>query len=181
MAKNNKNTAVKTTSTAAVKIEAPALPAITEKLTREQWRLLTPEQKAARKLARAKDRPNARARLTRTTGKLARRAARMSSIFEGEIGKAFAAVGAQLQALVEDIHDLPETWTPNKVGGASTPRLAPGDIVRIHEKRRAAFEGLLEADELDGLRVVKIVGKRLVCKTESGVKLTLAANVVVKN
>jgi hypothetical protein len=180
MAKNNKNTAVKTTSTAAVKIEAPALPAITEKLTREQWRLLTPEQKAARKLARAKDRPSARARLTRTTQKLARRAARMSSIFEGEIGRAFATIGAQLQVLVEDIHDLPETWTPNKVG-VSTPRLAPGDIVRIHEKRRASFEGLLEADELDGLRVEKIVGKRLILRAESGLKLTLAANVVVKN
>lgn len=184
MAKKN-NTAAKTnTTTTSAKIAAPpAPPAVTtEKLTREQWRALSPEEKAARKLARAATRPSPKGRLTRTTSKLSRRAGRLSSIFGGDIGKNFAQIAGMLAALSEEIAELPADWKPagSTSGAASTPRFAVGDIVAVHPKRRDSFAGLLEANELDGLRIVKIVGKRCVAQSESGTRLTLALNTIAR-
>lgn len=177
-------TIIETPKASSAPITAPALPTAVslDKMSREEWRALTPEQKAARKAARAANRPSVRARLARTVGKLVRRIGRLSSIFAGQDGVTdeLARAKAALDGALDTIALLPQDWTPKSVAVPGTPKLAVGDIVAIHPKRRSAFEGLLEANELDGLRVTKIVGKRLVCQAEGGTKITLAINTIVK-
>jgi len=199
MAKNTKNTVVaKKTSTekapaegtvvlvSEAPIAAPSVPSVPlGKLTREEWRALTPEQKAARKLAKKANAPALKARLARTVGKLVRRVERLRSIFEGEdaVTDELAIASVALHGALNGVDALSNDWKPaaGSANATSTPRLNVGDLVDVHPKRRSSFEGLLDANELTGLHVLKVVGKRYVVQSESGTRLTLAVNQIVRS
>ena len=51
--------------------------------------------------------------------------------------------------------------------------LAEGDSVAIREKRREPYEGFLDAAEMEGLTVVKVLGNRVKVVTAAGTALLL--------
>ncbi len=79
------------------------------------------------------------------------------------------ALTAALKALGEMASALPETWQRAKVaGGAVTRTIEPGTMVRVREKRVAAYADLVDKKDLVDLKVVKQAGNKLAVKTSSG-------------
>ena len=182
---------VKLTAVAPV---APAIPMATEgsitdpkrRLTREEWREMSPEEKRARREARAAARPGVSARLAKNMDRFARRCRKVLAMLgEGDetenarlqMSRAVVSLAAAQEAFAE----LPVGWQPTRRAGAEREaKFAIGDFVSIHEKRRGNYDGLLDADEMSDLRVIKIAGKRLVVQTEGGTRMFLPTNAVVR-
>lgn len=169
------NTAKKTT--------APVMPARKEldvtdprrKLTRDEWKGLTKEQKATRKAARQAARGPVKARMTKLVLQVSKRLERLSGKFEAEkpIQTALAQTSSILRTLSSDIDELPNTWSPS--GRAPKHNLTAGMHVVLVEAKVAHYEELL-GDDIGELEVISAVGKRVVVKTvKGGVRLFLEA------
>jgi hypothetical protein len=75
-----------------------------------------------------------------------------------EIVKAVRALEIAADALAK----VPASWRP------VAPAIAEGSTVDIRAGHRKAYDGLLDAADLVGMKVVKIAGGRCVCRTKSG-------------
>lgn len=151
------------------------------KLSKDEWRALSPEQKKTRRAAVRAGRAPVKDRLSKAVGKIARRTERLAKIFSTEpsLHEAFVNTARVLRAVSGEIGELNGDWKPTKVAGRGEPREAKfreGAIVRLVEKHRPQYEGLIEVDEMTGLRVDKVQGKNVRVVTESGVKMFLPAN-----
>jgi hypothetical protein len=62
-----------------------------------------------------------------------------------------------------------------KRGGAGRAKVAPGTIVRLRVKRRAHFEGVLEASDFEKIKVIAANGKKLRVELVSGERVMLDA------
>jgi hypothetical protein len=151
------------------------------RLTREEWRKLPPEEKAARKAAARAARPAPVARLTRNTLKIAKRVERVAAMFPAGSKTNTDLLGAVglIRAASTDISELPADWRPTTASAARSARIEVGAICSIHEKYRAEWVDLLGADEIDGLRVVRLVKKNVLLQSESGTRITLPSNKLV--
>ena len=196
---NGSKSSKKIPTVAAVVVEgvtdtAPAAVSdlLTRKLTREEWRALSPEIKRARKALKRTSRPSLAPRLAKNVERLARRIRKIGQMVRGadaEIPEINLHTDLHLaltvlERAVEGLAALPSGWKPleTKTGtAAASTRLAVGDFVAIAEKRRESFAGLVEAEEMLQLRVVAINGKRVIVQTEGGTKMVLPINVVVRN
>jgi len=84
------------------------------------------------------------------------------------------ALADVLGKLSEQVPTLDDDWKRTRAAsGGFNKTFDPGNIVQITEKRREAYVGLLEADELDELRVIKQVGSKCAVMTPSKAKLFL--------
>jgi len=184
MSKKNTKAAVSTSTKAPAPqktsrpVAVPALPAELPKLTREQWRALSPEEKRARKEAK---RASAATGVAKLKSSLTR-AQKMVRNIERALGEEAAAGDARkalalLNELGESLTALPDGWKPTR---STTPtreaRFKVGDVVAIAEKRRAAYEGLIA--DMDALTVERLAGKRAVVNA-GGVRLVLPLNMIV--
>lgn len=97
------------------------------------------------------------------------------------VAMASTAVGTALENLkkaCEALTSLPETYRPRvakagKAGGASKD-LKPGDFVRITDKRKEEYVGVLEDDHMTGIKVIEVRGNKVVAITKDGVKAMFA-------
>lgn len=77
----------------------------------------------------------------------------------------------QIDTAIETLQEFPEGWSHKvKGGGAASEsrRLQGGTLVAIREKFRPEYDLILEAAEMDDLRVVQHNGTRVVCSLPSG-------------
>lgn len=164
-------------------ITPPALPVVanaTKKLTREEWRALSPEQKRARKEAKRASTSGA-GKLLSSLSRMEKMGRNISAALSGdEAAQATARkVLGQLGELRETLEALPEDWQPaRKASSAGTreARFKVGDRVAIAEKRRSAYEGLI--DDMENLVVVTLAQKRAVLDA-GGVRIVLPLNMIV--
>jgi hypothetical protein len=184
---SNKRSIVQQSVAVEVAPEAVEATAPKMKMTREEWRALSPDEKRATRVARRANRPNPAPRLGKTIARMARQCDKVADMLrKDEIGvemdAAYALVMARsaLTRVVEAFAALPADWRPLGHSAVGTSKFGAGDFVQIAEKRRSSFVGLLEADEMLELRVVKVVGKKLVLQTEGGTRLVLPANIIVR-
>lgn len=191
---NKKNSARKIVPQSVVTVETeeqtPAVEATTapRKLTREEWKLLSPEEKKAARAAKRANRPSPAPRLGKNMARLVKRLARVVSMIDASKDGSEEQAAAEclgnarnlLDAAAGHFENFPANWKPvaRAARGETTSKFEAGQFVQIAEKRRASFEGLLEADEMLELRVVKVVGKKLVLATEGGVRMVLPQNVI---
>ena len=176
MSKSNKS--AKSSVVKSAPVSAPVLPDTTSlpitdpkrRLTREEWKTMTPEQKAERKLARKATRGPVRDRFVKGIARTAGRFAKLAKRFEGTaLHVQFIDAEKVLRNLAGDVSELPDGWTPSGKG----PRfsLEAGTIVVLVESKLATYKDVLGDDET--LTVKKVVGKRVVVETADGVKLFL--------
>lgn len=177
------------TATAAP-IAAPALPSIEfpkGRLTKEERAALSPEQRTARRAWMKARRASPKVRLTKLVTRMAKKAARLSALFNANAAESpLAAMAIAADALAETakaMDTLVSDWRPT--GKASPneprqPRAQVGDTFRLHAKRVESFAGLIEAEE--DLRLVAIAanGRRGVFATEGGTRLAVPFNAVVR-
>lgn len=164
-------------------ITPPALPVVanaTKKLTREEWRALSPEQKRARKEAKRASTSGA-GKLLSSLSRMEKMGRNIASALAGDEASVATArkVLGQLGELRETLEALPETWQPaRKATGTGTreARFKVGDRVAIAEKRRSAYEGLI--DDMENLVVVTLAQKRAVLDAK-GVRIVLPLNMIV--
>lgn len=185
-------------------VAAPAIPAldgVTEmldvtnparKLTRDEWRGLSIEQKRARKDAKRASRPEMKARLAKNMERFARRVSKVLGMMDvdsvdSEVQETIQALTSAKRNLLhasEAIRELPQDWTPatpraaGAAAKAKAPRISEGDMVMIAEKRRASYEGLLSSEDMTSLRVLKIHGKRAVVTCSLG-QMFMPMNILV--
>lgn len=173
---------------------APAVPVAiegsvtdpTRKLTREEWRALSPDEKRARKEAKRTNRPELAARFAKNMTRFARRISKLSAMIDKnahtDLARALTTAREALHEAAVGYEALPTGWQPLKSEGVQREaKFGVGDMVDIHAKRRSNYDGLLDADEMTGLRITKVAGKRLVVQTESGTRLFLPSNAVVRS
>lgn len=168
--------------TNTAKKEAPKMPkqdfALTDprrKLSREEWKSLTKEQKAERKNNRIKARGPIKGRMTRLVLSYSKRAERMASKFANEkpIADALLEIAKQARLVSSDIDELPDTWMPS--GRKPHYSFTAGQRVHMVEAQVAHYEELL-GEDIGELEIVSAVGKRVVVKTvKGGVRLFLPA------
>lgn len=168
-------------TTPVVEVQATAAKRV--KMTREEWSALSPDEKRTLREARRANRPSPAPRLAKNMTRLVKRLTRVRAMFgtsDVEVTCADQITGAinNLTFTAERLEALGTDWKPVARTGGATSRFEAGQFVQIAEKRRASFEGLLEADEMLELRVVKVVGKKLVLQTEAGTRLVLPQNVI---
>lgn len=155
------------------------------RLTKEELKSLTKEQRAARRAAIRSTAAPSKAKIARNIERTAKRLERVARMFGGEqaaLGSAVAAAVKQLRGVVVDMDDLPDSWRPTtgKTPRAAVAALAAGDAVQIIEKRRAQYAQFVEPEHVAKLKLDRIVGNKVVVVTPDGVKLFLPANVIEK-
>lgn len=145
------------------------------KLSREEWKDLSKEQKAERKQARQAARGPIKARMVKIVLKLAARAERLSRAFDAEkpIQEALLENAKTFRLISSDVDELADGWVPS--GRKVQHSFKVGDRVVMVQAQIANYENLL-GDDLGELEVMNAVGKRVVCKTvKGGVRLFLPA------
>lgn len=158
------------------------------KLTRDEWRALSPEEKRTRKDAKRANRPAVAARLAKNCDRLARRLGKMGQMLntsndgDAAIHGALLIAAANILVARDNYLALPSDWAPKTTSTyvAKGPKFAVGDTVAIHAKRRAAYDGLLSEAEMVSLKIVKVAGKRVVVVTEGMTRMFLPLNAIVK-
>ena len=146
------------------------------KLSRDEWRALSTEEKAARKSARSATRGPAKQRYTAKVGNVIKRAERLLPVLVGtDAHKHISHAIVALKAGREEVADLPATWQPAGATTGAAP-IEPGAMVNIRDTARAAYAGLLEPAEMVGLKVVKSLGSKLIATTAAGVRMVIARN-----
>lgn len=96
------------------------------------------------------------------------------SMAKESIGKALDGLKAACSALTS----LPDEYRPRvaKAGKAGTGKaeLKAGDMIRITDKRQGEYEGVLEAAQMKGIKVVEVRGNKVIALTNDGVKAMFA-------
>lgn len=92
---------------------------------------------------------------------------------------AAANVLGSLKALIEEAEKLPEDWKRSKTARPGKA-FGPGDIVAIAEGHRARYADLIEKDEMDDLRVIKQINKKVSVKCPGGDKMFVPAHHLAK-
>lgn len=95
---------------------------------------------------------------------------------EQAIAELASAVMEAMTDLTPKLHAF--EGTPSSVAKAAekVAKFEPGTVVSVIEKRRAAYEGLIE--NMDKLVVKTVSGKRLVLESTEGIRLVLPTNMV---
>lgn len=146
------------------------------KLTREEWRALSPADRSARKAATRASRPELKTRLSRVSAKMSKRALRLATTFAGVAGveESLRNAAMLLGASSLEMSTLPDGWRPAGRGNEpKAPKFQTGQAVKITASQRANYEGVIEADELDDLTVVAVKGKQVVVRTAGGTRMFL--------
>jgi len=89
------------------------------------------------------------------------------------VTEALDALKSAASALVT----LPDDYRPRvaSAGKNNTKiELLPGSLVRITDKRVGEYEGILEPDQMRGIKVIEIRGNKVVATTKDGVKAMFA-------
>ena len=169
-------------------VKAPAVPAIDtkalpvtdprRKLSKEEIKALTPEQRKARRTARMATRGPANKRVAKQFEQRVKGLDRFLRVLEGtpvvaELTKAIAS----LRGVAADLGDLPADWKPGSGGGGGTS-FGIGDKVRIREKRIAEFEPMLEEEAKAVMVIAKVNGKKVLCTLPSKAKVYLPSGVL---
>lgn len=85
-----------------------------------------------------------------------------------------------LKDAAEVLAKIPDDWRPVRRagggGGTSTKNveLAPGTVIRITDKRVPEYDGVLEADQMKGIKVVEVRGNKVVAITPDGTRAMFA-------
>lgn len=171
--KTNNNTAPKMPSTTSQKSLDVTDPA--RKLTRDEWKGLTKEQKAARKAKRQAARGPVKARIVKLVLRYAARFDRLGKAFENDkpIQEALGKMSTGLRGVSSDIDELPDTWAP--AGRKPQHSFTAGQHVQLVEAKVAHYAELL-GEDIGEMVVVQAAGRRVVVKTvKGGVRLFLEA------
>ena len=161
------------------------------KLTKEELRALSAEDRAARRANIRAGKAPAKARIARNIEKTAKKMERLSRLFANDpaLKTAMETAVKNMRSVVMDMDDLDESWRPatklgNGAGGKAArvaASLAVGDTVQVVEKKRAQYAGFIDAADISKLTVHRITGNKVVVVAPSdGSKLFLPANVVEK-
>lgn len=83
-----------------------------------------------------------------------------------------------LKKACEALTSLPDDYRPRvakagKAGGGKA-ELKAGDIIRITDKRVSEYEGVLEPEQMKGIKVVEIRGNKVIATTNDGVRAMFA-------
>lgn len=117
------------------------------------------------------------AQLNRTATRFNRIAKMLGDEHNAELNSAVAL----LWEAAEVVAGLPEDFKPARGAAIERgPRIEVGETVDLRPKAAARYEGVLEKDETVGLTVSKIVGKRGLLISRSGIKFMLPLAQVVK-
>lgn len=177
----------KTNTNTAKNITAPKLPGtgktagtlpLTDprrKLTRDEWKTLSKEDKAARKAARSAQRGPAKGRFVKLVLRYASRFERMEKLFSNEkpIAEALHNIAVEARGISGDIDELAETWAP--AGKAPKHNFAAGMHVVLTDAKATEYKAIL-GEEVGELEVLNAVGRRVVCKSvKGGVRFFLEA------
>jgi hypothetical protein len=144
------------------------------RLTSEERKALTPDQRKARKAAILARRGPAKGRFHKLVLRMHKRAAQIAARLDGSGDAAQDASGAAhaLKQLAGAIDALPADWKPAAgKGAARAPKFEPGTMVQIKKELRERYTDLIPADELDGLVVVACKGSEALVRAEGGTKL----------
>lgn len=83
-----------------------------------------------------------------------------------------------LKSAAEILAKLPDDYKPRvaKAGKQTGGKLEllPGSMIRITDKRMPEYEGVLEAEQMRGIKVVEVRGNKVIALTKDGVKAMLA-------
>ncbi len=91
---------------------------------------------------------------------------------EAAVGEAFDTISAARAAVAK----LPDTFQPPKAApgqGRNVKPLAEGDAIDITDKAAPRYADVLDASDLKGLTVTRVIGAQVVAKTASGTKVVL--------
>jgi hypothetical protein len=104
--------------------------------------------------------------------RLARFGKVLGSIKHDSLHNASAFVDAAVEALEAATSEAVKLPDDFRRGTGPKLEVETGSVVSIRDKRRALYSGVLDADEMDGLTVVKVVnaGKTVLCTTSEGVR-----------
>jgi hypothetical protein len=82
-----------------------------------------------------------------------------------------------LKSACEALASLPDDYKPRVAkgkGGGGKVDLLPGSMIRITDKRIGEYDGVLEPEQMRGIKVVEVRGNKVVALTNDGVKCMLA-------
>lgn len=165
--------APKGTSKKIAATDAPPIPQAPERLSREEYQALSPEEKKAYREARRAARASWGVRQARTLERATKRLKALAGVLPEELeAKRLAA----FEALTELTPALREFKGAPKGAIEKAAKFAEGQMVSVIEKRRSAYEGLIE--NMDALKVVQVSGKRLVLESSEGIRMVLPTNMV---
>lgn len=102
----------------------------------------------------------------------------------GEQQEAARAIVEQVQQGLKDgaeaLAKIPDDWRPARAkgaGGGSSSKnveLKEGTLIRITDKRVPEYDGVLESDQMKGIKVVEVRGNKVVAITPDGTKAMFA-------
>lgn len=105
----------------------------------------------------------------------ANRIAQRSNGWFSETDAAMASASRGLEQAASAFAAIPADWTPP--AKVRTPRavvaLAPEQVVAIAARSRKRYTDVLAAEEMDGMVVIRITGKQVVCRTINGDRVIL--------
>ena len=102
--------------------------------------------------------------------------------WDAALEEALADSLARLNAAVSAAGALPDTFQPPKAApgqGRNVKPLAEGDAIDITDKAAPTYADVLDAAELKGLTVTRVIGAKVAAKTASGTKVVLPRGHVV--
>ncbi len=175
----NTNTVTKVVSKSNGVAEPIELP----KLTRDEWRSLSKEEKAARKAARRATRGetgNAKGRALRSLVLVDRIFARLHTRLEGfgDIQAQMKMVGVSVKQIALTLErEVPTEWKPAKLASKSLRHVyAIGDVICVRAHAKKHFDGIVEESQLGTLKVVAAGEKRLIVVAADKTKFAVAVN-----
>lgn len=139
-----------------------------------------PESKAAPKTPAAKEKASAKkdaklapaAKAQNKITYLLKRWTNLANIVGGwspEVRVTVDEVGEAMLSAVAALAKLPADFTPPRKGGGGKADLAPESHVRISEKARAKYDGILEKDEIASVfTVVRVANGKVICTGPNG-------------
>jgi len=74
-------------------------------------------------------------------------------------------------ALKERLNALPDDFSPKGAKSEGGSRIEVGGTVTVREKKRADYDGLIDAKELEGMKVLAIKGNKALVQVASGSKI----------
>lgn len=96
---------------------------------------------------------------------------RITKGWSPEVDVAIAEVSEGMLAAIEAVSKLPDGFVPSRRaggGGAPSAQLVPGALVNITDKAAAKYKDILDEADLKSLEVMKVVGKKIVFRTQGG-------------
>lgn len=88
-----------------------------------------------------------------------------------------AAGLACLKSAAEGLAGLPDDYRPRVAKSSTSAKgrdIAPNDLVMITDKRREEYAGVLEPDQMTGIKVVELRGNKVVATTKDGMRAMFA-------